>query len=206
MFDASDFFAELAVSGVDLRLEEPGRIAVTGNLAARERWLPDIRQHKTAILAWLAADDPASVDGHRRFTDIRADGAVLSVSRCPPCPLTEVQADYPDGVCTAERVPETAVALAPADLALAQAVLNAWGEDDPVMIEEWLDGLAREPARLQQMRDLASCLEPSVTAAKRGSSPRARGTRAHQSRRPGTDRFIPASAGNTAMSASLAKR
>ncbi len=106
------------------------------------------------MLLALAARDQ-TLDRHRRFSVIQTDGAVLSVSRCPPCPLAEVQADYPDAVCTVERVPETAVALAPADLALAQAVLKAWGEDDPVMIEEWMDGLAREPARLQQMRDLA---------------------------------------------------
>ena len=154
MFDADTFCAELAASGVDLRLDEPGRITVTGNRAARARWLPEIRAHKAAVLLALAARDQ-TLDRHRRFSVIQADGAVLSVARCPPCPLAEVQADYPDAVCTVERVPETAVALAPADLALAQAVLKAWGEDDPVMIEEWMDGLAREPARLQQMRDLA---------------------------------------------------
>ena len=118
--------------------------------AALDRLLPEIRAHKAAVLLALAARDP-TLDRHRRFTVIRADGAVLSVARCPPCTLAELQADYPNGVCTVERVPETAVALAPADLALAQAVLHAWGEDDPVTIEEWMDGLARDPARLQQM-------------------------------------------------------
>lgn len=158
MFDASAFFAELALSGVDVRLEEPGRIKVTGNRAARERWLPEIHRHKTAILAWLRARDRASVDCHQRFVVIRADGAVLSVSRCPPCSLADVQADYPDGVCTVERVPETAVALAPADLALARAVLHAWGEDDPVTMQEWMDGLSRDPARLRQMHAQAVAL------------------------------------------------
>ena len=157
MFDADTFCAELAASGVDLCLEEPGRIKVTGSLATRARWLPEIRAHKAAVLLALAAHDP-TLDRHRRFSVIQTDGAVLSVSRCPPCPLAEVQADYPDAVCTVERVPETAVALAPADLALAQAVLKAWDEDDPVTTEEWMDGLAREPARLRQMRAQAVAL------------------------------------------------
>ena len=157
MFDANAFCAELAASGVDLRLEEPGRIKVTGSLAARARWLPEIRAHKAVVLLALAARDP-TLDRHRRFTVIQADGTVLSVSRCPPCPLADVQADYPNGVCTVERAPETSVALAPADLALVQAVLKAWGEDDPVTIEEWMDGLVCDPARLRQMRAQAVAL------------------------------------------------
>jgi hypothetical protein len=37
-------------------------------------------------------------------------------------------------------------------------VLKAWDEDDPVTTEEWMDGLAREPARLRQMRAQAVAL------------------------------------------------
>jgi hypothetical protein len=155
--NAPDILTAAHRAGIRLSLADNGKLKFAGRQAALDRLLPEIRAHKAAVLLALAARD-STLDRHRRFTVIRADGAVLSVSRCPPCPLADVQADYPEGVCSVERVPETAVALAPADLALAQAVLHAWGEDDPVMIAEWMDGLVRDPGRLRQMRVQAVAL------------------------------------------------
>ena len=155
--NASDILAAVHRAGIRLSLADNGKLKFAGRQAALDRLLPEIRAHKAAVLLALAARDP-TLDRHRQFSVIRADGAVLSVSRCPPCPLADVQADYPEGVCSVERVPETAVALAPADLALAQAILHAWGEDDSATIEEWMDGLARDPGRLQQMRAQAVAL------------------------------------------------
>ena len=155
--NAPDILTAAHRAGIRLSLADNGKLKFAGRQAALDRLLPEIRAHKAAVLLALAARDP-TLDRHRWFSVIQTDGTVLSVSRCPPGPLADVQADYPEGVCSVERVPETAVALAPADLALAQAVLKAWDEDDPVTTEEWMDGLAREPARLRQMRAQAVAL------------------------------------------------
>ncbi len=45
--------------------------------------------------------------------------------------------------------------LSPDDLAIAHALLTHWQEDDPDTRREWLDGLARDPARLEGMRQMA---------------------------------------------------
>lgn len=156
--NAPDILIEARRAGIRLSIADNGKLKFAGSQAALDRLLPAIKAQKADLLARLAATEPA-LGRHRLFTVIQADGTVLSVSRCPPSTLTDFQADYPECVCAVEQVSETvAVALTPADLALAQAVLHAWGEDDPATIKEWIDGLERDPARLQQMRAQADAL------------------------------------------------
>jgi hypothetical protein len=125
MFDASDFFAELAASGVRLDLDESGRIKVTGHPVARERWLPEIRQHKTQILARLdpanhADVSPISIESdtidssvvstdyrryrrYRRWLIVNLDGIGCSHSFTPPATRSDVERWYPGGLVLARE-------------------------------------------------------------------------------------------------------
>lgn len=46
-------------------------------------------------------------------------------------------------------------ALTPDDLAIAHALMRRWGEDDPGIRCEWMNGLRADPARLEGMREMA---------------------------------------------------
>jgi hypothetical protein len=65
-----------------------------------------------------------------------------------------------DPGCTLAIAPERPPAprLTDADLQLADAVLRAWGEDDKATGKDWIDGLARDPERLQSLHAHARAL------------------------------------------------
>lgn len=116
--------------------------------------------------AGLKVDAP-----RRRWLITQPGGGCLSVSCTPAEPRSEVQARYPD--CTVEPEEDQSVGgtLTGLDLEAAYALLRHWDEIDLATAQEWLDGLARDPARLQQMRETAVRLglacweEPPLQAA-----------------------------------------
>lgn len=105
-------------------------------------------------------DPGGSPSTHRRWIVTPHDGAAeaLSVSCCPP--RTEAPMAIDDPGCALAIAPERPPAprLADADLQLADAVLRAWGEDDKAIGKDWIDGLARDPERLQPLHAHARAL------------------------------------------------
>lgn len=105
-------------------------------------------------------DPGGSPPTHRLWIVTPHDGEAeaLSVSGCPPRTEAQMAIDDPD--CALAIAPERPPAprLADADLQLAYAVLRAWGEDDKAIGKDWIDGLARDPERLQSMRAQATAL------------------------------------------------
>ncbi|WP_295401181.1 hypothetical protein [uncultured Thiocystis sp.] len=114
-----------------------------------------------------AANDaaPLTETTRRAFLVTQPDGTVLSVTRCPPATLAEIQADYPGCAVNPELDRPPAPALSGEPLKIAQALLRHWGEDDPVTVAEYLDGLARSPERLEQAMNEALRLGLAVAVA-----------------------------------------
>lgn len=92
---------------------------------------------------------------HRLWLITRPNGERFSVSRNPPCTQADVAADYPACVIEPEADPAPGAPLHPDDLAIAYALLRHWQEDDTATGLEWIDGMARDPDRLEQMRQMA---------------------------------------------------
>ena len=105
-------------------------------------------------------DPGGSPPTHRRWSVTPKDreAEALSVSGCPP--RTEAPMAIDDPGCTLAIAPERPPAprLTDADLQLADAVLRAWGEDDKATGKDWIDGLARDPERLQSLHAHARAL------------------------------------------------
>lgn len=149
---------DLSAAGVKVRMDEQGTLKASGDQAALDRWLPEIRTHKAEILALLAANDPEPVINYRLFVITRPTSEAFTVSRNPPCTLAEIQGDYPGCTVALEPALPPAAALEGESLAIAYAVLRAWGEDDTESCMEWLDSLARDPVLLEQMEEQAVAL------------------------------------------------
>jgi hypothetical protein len=150
--------SDLSASGVAVRIDHAGQLKASGDQDALARLLPQIRAHKAHLLAVLAANDAEPQTVYRLFDVIRPDGTALSVSRTPPCTLAEIEADYPGATVEPEPAPPPAAALHPDDLAVVYALLRRFGEDDTTTGLEWIEGLARDPERLEQMRQMALSL------------------------------------------------
>lgn len=153
MTAAIDILNAIDQAGIRLSIGDNGKLKCAGDQAAIAQWLPEIRDHKSELVALLAANEPAPV--HRRWLITRPNGTRFSLSRNPPCTLVDVTADYPGCTIAPEADPAPGPALSPDDLAVAHALLRHWGEEDLTTGNEWLAGLVRDPARLEGMRQTA---------------------------------------------------
>ncbi|WP_295402569.1 hypothetical protein [uncultured Thiocystis sp.] len=160
--NAAALLSDLAGQGFALSIDDD-RLIVSPSSRLSENARAKIREHKAEILALLAANDaehpvPEPLPVHRMFSVIQPDGTVLSVTRCPPATLAEIQADYPGCTVEVEPDPPPAPPLSGEDRKIADALLRHWQEDEPIAVTEWLEGLARDPERLRQMHEQALAL------------------------------------------------
>lgn len=94
------------VDGVTLALDPAGKLKVRGNDAAVARWLPEVRQHKPALLAILAGTAPAHDPGPcwRRLI-VLPTGERYRSTFTPWATLAEVRGWYP-GALSIEVEPD----------------------------------------------------------------------------------------------------
>ena len=115
--------------GVTLALDAAGKLKVRGIDAAVARWLPDVRQHKPALVLLLSgpgADRPAvevAVDTAPayRYLIRHPDGSLASHSFSPAATLAEVRAAHPGALSIEVEpnpVPEPAAASLEPDVPL----------------------------------------------------------------------------------------
>lgn len=126
---------EAMADGVNLALSHAGTIKAVGELAAVNRWLPTIRQHKPEIVAALAANDAPIPDALERL--IRRAGCFWEYSL----------EDYGLVRDLARRDPEGLRRALESDRWLAMAEREAFEERAAIM--EYDGGLTRAEAEQQ---------------------------------------------------------
>jgi hypothetical protein len=156
--NAARLLSNLTGQGFALSVEGE-RLIVSPSSRLNETVRAEIRTHKAELLTLLlAANDPEPAKTSRLYLVTQLDGAQFSLSRHPPATLAEIERDYPGA--RIEPMPDLppAAALEGENLKIAYSLLRAWGEDDQATGEQWLDGLARDPAMLEQMHEQAVAL------------------------------------------------
>ena len=86
--NAAELLIETTWHGVKVGVGSDGQLKLTGDRRAAESWLPEIRQHKAALIALLS-------ESRRLWLVIRPDGTATSHSLNPPATLAEMQRWYP---------------------------------------------------------------------------------------------------------------
>jgi hypothetical protein len=99
--------------GVALALGHTGKLLATGEQAAVDRWLPEIRASKLALIACLRETAPQMLpvpipepdEAHRLWLITLPDGERFSSSFSPPATRAEVLAWHPAAVSLEPTVP-----------------------------------------------------------------------------------------------------
>jgi hypothetical protein len=98
----ADILTQAAAAGLTIILEAPDRLRLRGPSDARERWLPEVRVHKAALLELLTAPEAPDPDPPCwRWLVTHAPGDVRSHSFCPPATLAQVRTWYPTAMAIA---------------------------------------------------------------------------------------------------------
>lgn len=88
--------ARARADGLSVRLDPPDTIVLRGDPIARARLLPDVRQHKSALVRLLSGSDAESDTAPIRCWLIQLPtGERFSSSFCPPATMTGVRRFYP---------------------------------------------------------------------------------------------------------------
>ena len=117
---AAALLTRARADGLSVTFDPPDTIVLRGDPAARARLLPEVRQHKVALVAILTgpgADRPAvevavDTDPHWRWLIAPPDGPRFSLSTAPPVTRAEVEARHPGAVVEIEPDPAPELAAA----------------------------------------------------------------------------------------------
>jgi hypothetical protein len=153
---AQALLQDLTSDGLSLSVTDGDRIAVDGPRDALDKWLPEIRAHKAALIACLttaANDEPAR---HHSWLVTLPTGERHSSMFCPPLSLAEVQARDPGALVEREPDPAPAPPLSPSALEVVYAWLRHVGETDLKAGQEFIESVARDPGQLR------ACFEDAV--------------------------------------------
>ncbi|NEV62267.1 hypothetical protein [Thiorhodococcus minor] len=159
MQNAAALLDTLAADGIQLTADGDRLVAVpSGRLTDAHR--AEIRALKPELLALLQSANDGESTPQRCWLVRYPDGRELSITRSPPATLAEMQADYPGAEVQPEPEPPLGPPLSPNAQAVAEALLDHWGESDPTTRAEYIDGLRRNPECLRQCFDaaVAACL------------------------------------------------
>ena len=135
--NAYTLIQETKAAGVTLSLAEDGTLKTGGTKESIRQWLPQIREHKAAIVELLAANDEPRHWWCLHFADL----PTINVLSVPGSTFAEIMANYPAAIAAEPFAP---VSEAP-DTALTaseEQAIRTWldkiGESDKAVIDSTL--------------------------------------------------------------------